>query len=206
MIIAFLFCFANWQKQSSTEEEKFKEIFNKLGPRSLERYFNSHKLPEDESARGHLAITQWENGKVDPRPILIYAKIIRDEEDLRVLCMYFSDEDSDVAGFGIKEEHFVAGDKPCIVEETYPLFIRSSPSCVWISVCDIELRNEKKQKDERLWQEYINKKDKDTAEIKPPIIISLPEPNQVDVWIWLYDRAGNKSEPVKAVIKDKTKK
>ena len=31
----------------------------------------------------------------------------------------------------------------------------------------------------------------------PPVWVSIPEPNEVDVWIWVYDKAGNKSEPVK---------
>lgn len=31
----------------------------------------------------------------------------------------------------------------------------------------------------------------------PPIWVSIPEPNKVDVWVWIYDKDGNKSEPVK---------
>lgn len=35
------------------------------------------------------------------------------------------------------------------------------------------------------------------ADTLPPIWVTIPKPGKIDVWIWVYDKAGNKSEPVK---------
>lgn len=33
----------------------------------------------------------------------------------------------------------------------------------------------------------------------PPVWVSKPEPNKLDVWVWVFDKAGNKSEPIKLI-------
>jgi hypothetical protein len=35
--------------------------------------------------------------------------------------------------------------------------------------------------------------------VLPPVWVSKPEPNKLDVWVWVFDKAGNKSEPIKLI-------
>jgi hypothetical protein len=198
--ILSLFCF-----KKPLTEQKLIEIYGDVGVLGMEGYLNSFVLPEDANVRGQLALQQWKNDKIDPKPILVFAEISKREGRPTRLNMYFSDEDKDVMGFRIREEHFVAEGKSRIIEETYPAFVHLSPPTVWACIFEIELRTEGKRKDENLWQAYINKNENDPIEVKPPIAVSLPEPNCVDVWVWVYDRAGNQSEPVKAVTAIKSK-
>jgi hypothetical protein len=44
------------------------------------------------------------------------------------------------------------------------------------------------------WKVYL---DVESMKPIPNIYVSIPEPNNVDVWIWVYDRTGHKSEPVR---------
>ena len=68
----------------------------------------------------------------------------------------------------------------------------------------MKIRTANERKDEKLWQEYVSEDPLENIEEYvpweervPPIYISIPEPDKVDVWIWIYDKAGHKSEPVK---------
>lgn len=203
IITIILSCIAVILLSCFRKEDEVAKLHNNIGPQNLESFLNSHKLSEDEMTRGRLAMKQWKNGKVDPKPILICARLVKDKEGFLMLFMYYSDEDHDVAGFGIREEHFVAKGNPQIIEEAYPLFRGSQPLSVWLSMLDVDQRIENKRKDEKLWQEYINKNSINYPKRKPPIIISFPEPNQVDIWAWLYDRAENQSDFVKVDLKEK---
>ena len=35
--------------------------------------------------------------------------------------------------------------------------------------------------------------------VLPPVWVSKPEPNKLDVWVWVFDKAGNKSETIKLI-------
>lgn len=210
LLISLSFCVLGYlQCAKKTPKKLGSEIvagLSKFGVRGLQRELDRIESPKDILQRGQTAIRLRENDTCDPIPILIYAIIFRDHENIPRVGMYFSDEDSDVVGFGIKEIRKTGDDKDQIIEESYPIFEHSSPPAVWLCQFPIEERTVGMRKDEELWKHYI---ENPSAEVLPPIIASIPDPNNVDVWVWLYDRAGNKSEPVEAVnnikLKDKIK-
>lgn len=201
--LGYLQCTQNTPKDF---ENEFADGLSKFGVEGLQKRLDKCKYPKDITQRWEMAIKLWKNNTCDPIPILIYAVILKDDENVLRMCMYFSDEDRDVVGFGIREAHKTEGGKNQIIEETYPIFEHSSPPAVWICQFPVEERIGGMRKDKELWRHYT---EDSSAEVLPPIIVSIPDPNNVDVWVWIYDRAGNKSEPVEAVnnikLKDKIK-
>ncbi|OHB66822.1 MAG: hypothetical protein A2Y77_14800 [Planctomycetes bacterium RBG_13_62_9] len=65
--------------------------------------------------------------------------------------------------------------------------------------------NAKQQKDPQQWQDYVNGQGIVISEVRdveyyratlPPIWISIPDPDRTSVRLYVYDRAGNRSDPV----------
>lgn len=203
LLVGFGFCivvYLQYTKDAPQKtEQEIREGLGKFGVRGLHNDLDRFKSTSDVAQRIKTAIRLWENNTCDPVPILMYAVIdnVNDENVLR-MGLSFSDEDSDIVGFGIREESRNEAAKEPIIEEIYPVFVHSSPPSVWISLFPIQERTVGKRKDENLWKHYP---ESSTADVRPPIIVSVPDPNNVDVWIWLYDQAGNKSEKIKAFNK-----
>ena len=170
--------------------------------------------------RAELAMSKWKNGIVDSKPILIEAYMLKAEGIEQIdLALTILDEDRDVIGFAIKEKPFSSNATPMILVEEYPAYIH----CLPFTICDIHLvpihiRVAHQQKDVKLWDKYLGidyeglfkeYERKHTLsddivypevfweETFPPVWVSLPVPNKIDVSIWVYDKDGNKSEPVK---------
>ncbi len=145
--------------------------------------------------RAQLALTQRKNGDLDPEPILIDAKLVVPKgRQAPVLLLTISDEDRDIMGFGVRETS-VSSDmqESPKLEETYPIYVDYPPLTVSYENIPIEVRSTGQRKDENLWEAYTI----DSIHNKlPPTWISLPRPGEIKVEVWLYDKAGNKSNLV----------
>jgi len=178
------------------------------------------KWPISVKKRAEVAMAKWRNGVLDATPILVSASLIKFQGLTKIdLALTVFDEDRDTVGFGIREEYIDFVETPKILEEQYPVYLH----CLPLVVADVHLvptniRTAYQKRDKKLWKDYLSL-DYEKAykeylqgrepydvnmypenfweETLPPVLISIPEPNKVDVWVWVYDKAGNKSDPVK---------
>ena len=188
-----------------TFSDKILELTNIFIEGSIKSISSKLELfPEESRIPGELAISNWKNETTDPEPILIYAKLAKPvgQGSIR-LCMYFSDEDADVLGVGIREESVKSNNGRGVVEELYPIYAPLSPFAIFTGTVPIAIRIFDERKDEQLWEEYanLNISTNDSsltiADILPPLWISLPVPEKIEIWVWLYDRAGHESNKFK---------
>jgi hypothetical protein len=157
--------------------------------------------------RAKLALSKWRNQTVDPEPILFWAVLGQPVEHPAVLWLSFFDEDMDVIGFGIEEHYVDANGIRQLLLEEYPvfayrhLFVVDAPGLV-----PVDIREAGQQADIERWRSYIKGEGIDVnipmsreywKETLPSVLVSVPEPNTVDVNVYLYDRAGHKSGQVK---------
>lgn len=161
------------------------------------RHMLKQGLPLQSKERAKQTLSKWENGFVDPKPVLIDALLITPKGEKKpVLLLAISDEDQDLLGIGIRERYLEpngsAGD---IIEETYPVYSSDPPPVVSHQIVPITIRTTAQRKDRELWKQYVEAGGL-SEEGLPPLWVSVPDPNRVDVWVWLYDRQGHKSEPV----------
>ncbi|MHC4144464.1 MAG: hypothetical protein ACYSWW_21005 [Planctomycetota bacterium] len=161
----------------------------------------------DVMQRAAPALSKWLNPTSDPEPIMFWAVLARPSKRPETLWLYFIDEDMDAVGFAI-EEHYVdaKGARQTRLEE-YPAFAHTQ----WIDVLGsrmipVCLRDADQRADKERWNSYVEGTSIDPnmltsrdywKERLPPVWVSIPEPNVVDVNVYVYDRAGNRSESVK---------
>ncbi len=130
----------------------------------------------------------------EPTPQLYFANLRSVKENADIyLTVIIGDIDNDILGIGIKVKYFGANGSKVVKEETYPVFIHKSFPDISTHFFKVTIRNEDLVKDLDLWRQYVDGRLKDT----PPIILSIPEPDKVEVWLWVYDKAGNKSDLLK---------
>jgi len=179
--------------------------------------------------RGQLAISKWQDGVMDPVPFIIDTIMMtRSDEDGggTTLVMVIYDEDADHLGFVVEEEY--VGSNGVITTqlvEKYPVFTHLSYSKVvgskevGFKFFPVLVRNENQRKPEKPWLKYINtplqqQKDEYKERTKkkwtwrqtlPPVWVSIPDPNKVNVHVRVYDRAGHLSERVSLVYERKGK-
>jgi len=155
-------------------------------------------LPYLSENRVHKAIAKWKNQTLDPEPILIDARLVTPigkAETVLALCV--SDENKDLAGIGIRESSPSVAKERWLNEEIYPIYHHFSPAVVSNQMIPVLIRKNGERKDQQRWREYMTHGC--ASDNIPPILVSFPEPNEIEVWIWLYDKAGNKSEPIKLI-------
>lgn len=181
--------------------------------RELERIRDRPKhipsVPTHVAEFADLAISQRTNGVIDSKPLVVGA-VLYDVELAPAavyLYMYIYDEDNDTFGFGVQETRIGEDGVKNMLCEEYPALVYRPPSGVLdLSSVPVHIRNGGERKDEVLWQRYAAGEGMDVARCRkdasycaetfPPLYVSLPEPNKVDVKVYVYDRAGNKSEPI----------
>jgi len=165
--------------------------------------------------RVELALSKWQNGRLDSEPILLSAALGKPVgRETGRLSFYTFDEDKDIVGFGIVEEYTDSnGSRTTLTEEYETTEKRQYPrdEAVQSFIVRVEIRDAGQRKDEQRWNEYLEAKPDDvdargdlapageTLPAMPPIWISIPEPNHVDVRIYTYDQQGHKSQPFRVV-------
>ena len=153
------------------------------------------------------ALSNWLNSTVDPEPILFYAILIHPSRSHEVLWLHFIDEDMDVVGFLVEEHYTDANDKIHTLLEEYPVFAHGQWSNVIGSgKIPVSLRDAEQKADMEKWASYVQDAGVDENESRsvkyweeamPTVWVSVPEPNKNDVNVYIYDQAGNRSEPVR---------
>jgi hypothetical protein len=192
-IIATLGCRRGTTAQEDPNADVVAELTNFRAPDSA------------ADQRRQLALSKWQNGVVDREPILLVAILTR-AVGAHVLdvVVFAYDEDKDLLGLGVVERYKDGTQR----SEEYPIYVHAdSTRIVRPGSIPVYLRDKGQQKDESRWEEYIrgDRIDKWSMghtggtyyrDTLPPVYISLPDPNKVDVLVYLYDRRGNKSPPV----------
>jgi hypothetical protein len=165
----------------------------------------------DVQQRIELAISKWQNGVPDPEPILMHAVIAESSEGVLLVLVTF-DEDADVLGFVIEEERVDPNRVRMALSERYPVFTHLDPRGIaQFKPFPVQVRDEDQRKPDDQWQTYVstplqqlreeymrrlNKEYASWRDTLPPVWVSVPEPNKVDVRLRVYDEAGHLSEPV----------
>ncbi len=215
LFMTFLLLAVSGCRKNSSESKDFDPVVYVLG-----RIIKNPENPVDVKKRAELAMSKWQNDVVDCKPILVNAVLGKPQEiDKVLLAFIIFDEDRDTIGFVIKEEYVDSNGVKTMLEEDYPAYVHCLPFEVadahWVAV---QIRDKYQQKDEQLWSKYVNtdfeklvnkyiRSDDFSIEsfypgkfwedTLPPVLVSIPEPNKVDLWVYVYDKAGNKSEAVK---------
>ncbi len=161
----------------------------------------------DVEERCELCLSKWQNRTLDPEPVLVLVSLGRVVARGMNLLFEAFDEDKDVIGLGIKEEYTDANGLKTLLTEEYPAFVHRMTSDVMpLRFCDVQIRYAGQRKDAQRWEQYVNGEGIDVSSLRsterwietlPTVWISIPEPNKVDVYVYVYDRAGHKSEPLR---------
>lgn len=145
----------------------------------------------------------------DSQPVLLIGVVSEDPGLMPTtvwLCLY--DEEVDILGLGIQERYVGADGESAMLVEEYPVFMHRPASGSYdYRGLPLHIRDAGQRKDMALWDRYVAGEGIETGRAKsraeyyretlPPIWMSIPDPNTVDVHLYLYDRAGNKSELVR---------
>ena len=173
----------------------------------------SKHLPKSsgEMQRAQLALLKWENRVLDQEPLLMTALLTKaiGDENVSIGLITFN-EDKDIIGFGIMEQCVDANGLKTFLVEEYDAFVHFVMPSVWdLREIPVQIRNSKQRKDNKRWDKYVKGEGIAVNEIRnverwketlPPVWISLPDPNRTDVYIYIYDNAGNKSDPIQLHI------
>jgi hypothetical protein len=157
--------------------------------------------------RTRLALSKWQNGILDHEPILLtttLSKPSRARPSDMILVAF--DEDKDLLGFGVLEKYSDGTQR----SEEYPVYVHlQQMGVIDTRAVPVQIRDKGQQKDESRWEEYVRGEKIDKWSLKhvhnyysdtiPAVNVSIPDPNRVDVFIYLYDRAGNKSPLVELI-------
>ncbi len=166
-----------------------------------------------EEQRIESALSKWRNGRLDSEPIMLWAQLGKPIRRETINLSFFTfDEDKDIVGFGIVEEYAdVNGLRTTLTEEFKTTGNGPYPpdEAVQAFAFTVQIRDAGQRKDVQQWNEYLEAKSRDVEagrelppvgkawHIRPPIWISIPEPNHVDVYVYVYDRQGHKSERIR---------
>ena len=173
----------------------------------------SNELPKfsGNMQRAQLALLNWENRVLDNKPILITGLLTQviGYEDVYLALITFN-EDKDIIGFGIMERCVDANGLKTFLIEEYDAFVHLvMPPVRDLRMVPLQIRNANQRKDNQRWDKYVRGEGIAVNEIRnverwketlPPVWISLPDPNSTDVYIYIYDNAGNKSDPIQLHI------
>jgi hypothetical protein len=180
----------------------------------------------DAKERIQYAIDTYKNKTMDRTPILVYAGLGKPvgSEEIKIL-LFVLDEDKDLLGFTVNEVSQDPNGTPVSLEEDYPIFAHCPAVGVANGYgFSISARNDEQRKDERLWADHVGTdfgalvrkqigpeppepsvdwfREYDDRMFElwkssvPPIYISIPDSDKINVKIHIYDKAGNISNTV----------
>ena len=161
-----------------------------------------------------LALERWQNGVLDPEPILLVAQLSKSSKDQRpYLTVIAFDEARDTADIGVEEQRSDAnGGKTEVIVEEYPIAAHLSQSDAIDVICTlrvpVQIRDAAQRKDTGAWEQYVahsfdystgTERVKRWRQDLPPIWISAPKPRAVNIRIYAYDRVGHRSDAVEVL-------
>jgi hypothetical protein len=172
----------------------------------------------DVKTRVEEARLLWQNGEKDPEPVIFYAMFISPRPGPYALWVSGFDEDKDIVGVGIREARIGEDGRRIVREEQYPVYVHIAPFCDELlreSVVPIRMRDAGQAMDAQQWANYVRAEPEEAGEgvfsktaywssnweeTLPPVWVSFPEPNVVDVSVYVYDKADHKSAPVRVGV------
>jgi len=176
-----------------------KDLRRVVAENSCKEIIEISGFPERTKKLARRVLDDWDNGLLDPEPILVHAGYAEYPDRGYRLFLTMSDEDFDVAGFVVRESHRESQSDVIVIQEQYPVF----PDSIIGDFQAIVFRERihlSQIKDEQAWSNYIGAGAEREIIYRrrayPVVWISLPNPPTVEVDIWIYDSAGNKSQPV----------
>jgi len=200
----------NYKYQRDTD----KELVLRLALSGLTNIADKHKS-SDLGKQADVALSKLKNGVVDTEPLLMRARLGLNESALQIICF---DEDRDLRGLRIREEHIDPNGTTTILSEDYPVFVFGLKSFILETPrFPVQIRDKDQRKDEYRWLQYSNScldnlvhwyldqgrqvsggfEDAEPPKIGvPPVYISVPEPNSVHVFVSVYDRAGHETKRI----------
>ncbi len=175
---------------------------------------SKHASPEKRELARKI-LRRWDNGVVEPEPILLDAWLTKgtlDESTGQMrydwmfdpsgtapaaLYLMVVDEDDDLLGIRIREKYVLPNGVESSFEETYPACIDGRQrSFLGATLIPVHLRLGNRVKDEAQWQAYADqagRRDDSRKMTQPRIWITEPDPNAVMVSVSVYDRKGHES-------------
>jgi len=174
----------------------FKKRAHKLHLATYKAFLAGDLDPEHQ-ARVAESFEKYMNKTLDPEPILMMAVLSPViHEHYAYLTVQVSDEDRDLEGIGIIEDRLSVDGNSVNIKEHYPIYFHQEADAVGLHTFSVKIREPNETKDEHFWDLYVR-----TGEFPvrttPKLVISLPEPNKVDVRIYVYDKRGNKSNSLR---------
>jgi len=161
--------------------------------------------------RALIALAKWRNDQIDGEPILFLALLSQPVKSPPVLCLNLFDEGLDVLGFGIEERWHDANGVSQSCFEEYPVFAhRQQSDFIPFHFVPVQIRQSGQRKDAQQWDEYLKGdglgtgdplSTEDWRKTLPAAWVSIPEPNGLSSRVYIYDRAGQKSEPVELICR-----
>jgi len=154
----------------------------------------------DVKARLEKARLQWQNGEIDPEPVIFYAMFISPRPGPYALWVSIFDEDKDMVGLGIRQERIGQNGQRIVRQEQYPVYVHIAPffdELLRESVVPVRIRDAGQAMDAQQWANYMRAEAAEAGEgvfsktaylsshweeTLPPVWISFPDPNAVDVY------------------------
>ncbi|MHC4867957.1 MAG: hypothetical protein ACYTEX_28125 [Planctomycetota bacterium] len=164
--------------------------------KSCEELLANPKLPERARAKTKKVLEQRRNNVLDPAPVLVQALLTQPKtKGPAYLAPWISDEDGDLVGIGVREYHKGASEDSTVIEEEYPVFAFDVAKIASYYVVPVSIRTDEERKNGQAWEWYLEDRVQ-AGRLMPDVWVSIPEPGKIDVEVWVYDRAGHKTEPV----------
>jgi hypothetical protein len=179
---------------------------------ALKRFdeYAKEKGGDVEKQRAALALSMCQNHRLDGEPILLVAQLGKPTgTEIVKLNLLTFDEDQDIIGLVIVEEYIDANGLKTTLTEEYPALgplMDPKDGALQLLYPTVQIRSASQRKDVEQWKEYVNAKPMNIHARRdeipsgyrwpdmPPIWISIPEPNHVDVHAYIYDQEGHKSD------------
>lgn len=176
---------------------------------------DSQEVSPEQRDLVRTTLQRWDNGVVEPEPILLDAWLTKgtlDEATGKMtydlmfdpsgtapaaLYLMVVDEDDDLLGIRIREKYVLPNGVESSFEETYPACIDGrQKSFLGATFIPVHLRSGNRVKDEAQWQAYVDqagRRDDSRKMTQPRIWITEPDPNAVMVSVSVYDKKGHES-------------
>ena len=173
----------------------------------IRRVVINPNMPSSAKDRANYVLSLYNNGIIDNKPVLIVcgiSQIVGSEDP--VIELIFYDENDDVVGFGIKEiiEDDTTDDT---MQNEYPVFYHNKfSSNIHIRNFDVKLltkENSKTLSDVKGEWDNFTKLNLDLSTYEPvpipTIYVGDLQKYGHEALAWIYDKAGNKSDPVRLI-------
>jgi hypothetical protein len=213
MVALVLFWVTRHDEEQGRQQGRDPEVY------ALQMSLQYSWMPADAKKRAQEAMAKYRNDTLDPEPILIVATLGRSTGiDQVYLHLMVFDECEDLLGFVVREERHAPDGTQSVFEERYPVFTYSLMHRVAdVLSIPVHIRDEHQRKDEERWTNYCDtlfpahteesmRSEKvprgnpvpatHWEDTLPPVWISIPEPNNVVVSLYVYAKGGYRSNQV----------